>query len=476
MEGYFSYSQSKRHIERSKIESPLILVVDDQNKVRGVIRELLEFKGFNVDDAIDGTEAIEKIKNSVFDVVITDLKMEDYSGIDVLKIAKEQYYDPEVLLITAYGSVDSAVKAIKMGAFDYLEKPLDLQKLILMTEEALTKRELKNDLTDISKKIKIHSSQRNIIAESPEMSEILETAKLISNTSSTVLIEGESGTGKELVARAIHFRGERKSKPFIAINCGALPEQLLESELFGYTKGAFTGAISEKKGLFEEADSGTLLLDEIGDMPFSLQIKLLRILQESEVRKIGSSSPIHVDVRIIASTNKKLSSLVKEGKFREDLYYRLNVIPILVPPLRERKGDILPLLNFFVKKYSQKFKKNVKGFSQKTLGLLIQYEWPGNIRELENFVERVVSFAKEPLIGPYEIPSSIDPCESSPEGVFSVSSYANLVKAIETYEKEYILKSLHKNNWNLLYAAKNLGISRTSLWRKIKKYGIRNVT
>ncbi|MGA1863565.1 MAG: sigma-54-dependent transcriptional regulator [bacterium] len=474
MEESLPYSQSKKTINRSKAESPLILVVDDQNKVRGVIKELLEFKGFNVDDAIDGTEAIEKIKNSVFDVVITDLKMEDYSGIDILKIAKEQYYDPEVLLITAYGSVDSAVKAIKLGAFDYLEKPLDLQKLMLMTEEALIKRDLKNNMPDASQKIKIHSSHKHIIAKSQVMSEILETVNLISNINSTVLIEGESGTGKELIARAIHFRGERKNKPFIAINCGALPEQLLESELFGYTKGAFTGAVSEKKGLFEEADCGTLLLDEIGDMPFSLQIKLLRVLQESEVRKIGSSSFCHVDVRIVASTNQKLSSLVKEGKFRGDLYYRLNVIPITVPPLRERKEDILPLLDFFVKKYSQKFKKNVKGFSQNALNLLMQYEWPGNIRELENFVERVVSFAKEPLIGQYELPCSVDAYDSSLEKDLSASSYANLVRAIEKYEKEFIYKSLHKNNWNLIYAAKDLGISRTSLWRKIKKYDIRN--
>ncbi len=453
---------------------PFILVVDDQAEIRQVLEKLLKTNGYQVEDAADGKEAIEKIKTGVFDVVITDLKMEDYSGIEILRIAMAQPYDPEVLLITAFGSVDSAVEALKMGAYDYLEKPLDLKKLVVIIERALEKRKLKSEIVGLRREVEKYHSRTNIVAESPQMLKILESVKLLSRTDSTVLIEGESGTGKEVIARTIHLWGPRRNKPFIAVNCGALPAPLLESELFGHVKGAFTGAAKNKKGLFEEADGGTILLDEIGDMDLPLQIKLVRVLQDAEVRKVGCNFPVNVDTRIIAATNRKLESLIKEGKFREDLFYRLHVIPISVPPLRERREDIAPLLNHFIEKYSRKFKKKIRGFLPETLSALIQYDWPGNARELENFVERMVSLSGSSLIKPSELKNFISLRERPSEKPLSRPQNLKLSALYNTIEKEHILKILKKNLWNISKSTKDLGICRSSLWIKMKKHGIGN--
>jgi len=308
------------------------------------------------------------------------------------------------------------------------------------------------------------------------MKKVLELVELVSVTDSTVLIEGESGTGKELVARAIHFSGRRAKHPFIAVNCGALPEPLLESELFGHLKGSFTGAIRDKKGLFEEADGGTLLLDEIGDMPSPIQVKLLRVLQEGEIRRVGGNSNISVDVRIIASTNRKLSALVEEGEFREDLFYRLNVIPITIPPLRERREDIIPLINHFVEVYRAKLKKDVQGFSPEALEILLNHDWPGNIRELENVVERAMTLGSHTLISSSDLTKIFYLGEAPSKSTEPESDDFNLHKAHEMLEREYILKALKKNDWNQSQAAKGLGIDRSSLWRKMKEYGIKETS
>jgi DNA-binding NtrC family response regulator len=446
-----------------------ILVVDDDKWTREFVRAIIEKEGYQVNSAAGGRAALKKIEDSIYDLVITDLVMEDYNGIDVLKKAKEQSYDPEVIVITGYSSVETAVKTLKLGAYDYLNKPLDPGRTILTIKQALEKRKLRREVESFRSHVEEKFGVRQIIAMSPKMRDVMRLIDLVITNDSAVLIEGESGTGKELVARAIHFEGPRASNHFIALNCGALPEQLLESELFGHVKGAFTGADSNKKGIFEEADGGTLLLDEVGDMPLSLQVKLLRVLENGEVRKVGSTKSICVDVRIISSTNRHLSSLLKEGKFREDLYYRLKVVPITLPPLRERKEDIMPLLDHFLKVYSIRFKKNVRGFSDKALVMLLNYNWPGNIRELENLVEGAVIFSQSSVITPKEILAILQITEIPKVKRGEGHSDLNIKKRFIDLEKEYILKALEENNWNQVKSARDLGIGRSTLWRKMEK-------
>lgn len=456
----------------AKEKKSFVLVVDDEEWVRVSLSTLLQGDGYTVDTAADGTEAKRKIEEGIFDMIITDLKLKDISGIDILKIAKTQSYDPEVLMITAYGTVESAVEAIKLGAFDYLTKPLDSKRVALTVKQALERRDLRSEVSTLRRQMGEKYGRVNIIYASLKMKRILELVDLVSRTDSTVLIEGESGTGKELIARAIHFDGPRANKPFIAVNCGSLPEPLLESELFGHVKGAFTGALRDKKGLFEEAEGGTLLLDEIGDLPLSTQVKLLRVLQDGEVRRVGSNSTQRVHVRTIASTNRSLKSLIEKGNFREDLYYRLNVIPIIVPPLRERREDIVPLVNHFVKEFGRKLRKDIKGFSPAALKMLLDSKWPGNVRELENLVERTVALSSSELVTPSELDTSLHL-----ENIISQRESAKLEEITlgSTYrilEREQILRSLEKHRWNRLKVARELDISRTSLWRKMKKFGL----
>lgn len=450
---------------------PRILVVDDDYWGRRFLKEILLQAEYEVEDAADGTEAIQKIRRQAYDLIITDFKMKELSGLDVLIKAKEQKYDPEILLTTAYGTIESAVEAIKLGAFDYLTKPIDSKRILITIEQALERKRLRGEVLELRKQVAEKFGYKNIVTVSPKMQKVLELGEVISKTDSTVLIQGESGTGKELIARAIHFGGLRADKPFIAVNCAALPEPLLESELFGHVKGAFTGAVRDKKGLFEESNEGTLLLDEVGDMPQSIQVKLLRVLQENKVRRVGSNVATSVDVRIIASTNRELIGLVKENKFREDLFYRLNVIPITIPPLRERKEDIGPLANHFMKVFSKKFKKKVQGFTPEAIKLLMSYEWSGNVRELENFVERIVALVPSETITASDITNVLQ-LDKQTETENRELKGLNLLGAYQEVEKEYIIKSLEKNNWNQIRAAEELGISRSSLWRKIKKYSI----
>ncbi|MGA1863589.1 MAG: sigma-54-dependent transcriptional regulator [bacterium] len=474
MENKLSSLETEKSNERSKRPKPRVLIVDDHTPVRCLIRDLLRSVNYETDEASDGAEAIEKMKEHIFDLIITDLKMQGCDGIDILKAAKDLPYDPKVLLITGYGSIDSAVKAMKLGAFEYIEKPLDLDMLMVIIERALEEKKLRSKVHDSGKKPWDRCFPGKIITKSPRMKKILELIEIISRTKSIVLIEGESGTGKELIARAIHFMGPRRERPFIAVNCGALPEQLLESELFGYVKGAFTGAVNEKKGLFEEANGGTLLFDEIGEMPLPLQVKLLRVLQGGEVRKVGGKAVVRIDTRVIASTNSNLLSLVKEGKFREDLFYRLNVIPVFIPPLRERKEDILPMLDYYVEVFNGKFNKKIRGFSSASLEFLMNYDWPGNCRELEHVVEMIVSLTESTLIEYYELKAYMNLREKPSGKPHSGFQDFTLSAMQDIQEKAHILKVLEKNNWNISRSATALGISRSSLWMKMKKHGIKN--
>ena len=449
-----------------------ILVVDDDETIRKFLRDLLEVNAYQVEDASDVGAAGERLRGGEYEVVLTDLMLPDGSGIDVLGVARSRPYQPEVLLITAYGTIDSAVEAVRGGAFDYLTKPLSTQKLLLAVERAIERRRLRREVDELRSEMEGRYAPQNIVAASPGMRKVLEMVNIVRASDSSILIQGESGTGKELVARAIHYRGPRASRPFIALNCAALPEALLESELFGHAKGAFTGATAERKGLFEEADGGTLLFDEIGDMPPALQAKLLRVLQEGEVRRVGSASVRKVDVRIVASTNKDLPSLISRGAFREDLYYRLAVIPIAIPALRERREDIEPLCRHFIAIHSAKLGREMPSLDPKALESMMEYSWPGNVRELENVIARAVTLSSGPHITRDEfrrifslgrvrggIP--VGPGASSP-----------LVSEPDSLERDAILRALRQGNGNQTKAARILGVGRNTLWRKMKKYGI----
>ncbi|NOY09377.1 MAG: sigma-54-dependent Fis family transcriptional regulator [Spirochaetes bacterium] len=451
----------------------IILVADDDNWSREFLRELLTREGYRVEEAVDGTDAIEKLGNRNFDLVITDLMMPGQDGISVLKVAKAQQYNPEVLLVTAYGTVESAIEALKLNAFDYFVKPLNAKRVLLTVNQALERRMLKNEIEMLRRQVTGKYSRQYIIAASNKMKGVMHLVDIVAGSDVSVLIEGESGTGKELIARAIHFGGPGAKKPFIAVNCGALPEALLESELFGHVKGAFTGAVRDKKGLFQEADEGTLLLDEIGEMSPAIQVKLLRVLQDGEVRRVGSNTCEKVKVRIIASTNRKLSVMIKEGKFREDLFYRLRVVPITVPPLRDRKEDIIPLLNHFFRKHTKELSKGPVGFSPEALAILLNHDWPGNIRELENLVEGAIALSSFDLIKSHEVEAILNPEQKHTDGMDTGSDNLNLEAALEEFEKRYLLRALQKNGWNQEQTSKALRIGRSSLWRKMGKYGIK---
>jgi len=450
---------------------PHILIIDDEYSIIVFLSILLKDKGYEVDKGESGEEGIKKIKTNRYDLILVDLMMEKYTGIDVLKVAKQQDYSPEVIIMTAYGSIVSAVDAIKLGAFDYITKPFDSKRLVITIKQALERKSLKDEVDLLRRKIDEGFGFGQIVFQSPVMRKVMNTVEMVAQIDSTVLIQGESGTGKELIARAIHQKSSRRERAFIPVNCGALPEHLLESELFGYVKGAFTGAQNDRNGLFEEADGGTIFLDEIGDMPVSLQIKLLRVLQDGEVRKVGANkSKIH-DVRVITATNKDLEMLLKEGKFREDLFYRLNVIPLVIPPLRERPEDIPALLVHYLEIYKKKFKKAVEGFEQEAIEFLINYDWPGNVRELTNLVERTLALTNSRMIKLADISRFIE-LGKNPFNNSAETAALKLQEALQREERNCILKALSKNSWNQTLASKELGISRTSLWRKMKQLGI----
>jgi two-component system response regulator AtoC len=382
-----------------------ILLVDDESSMRLTLTMLLKQAKHTLAQAATGEAALEKIENHHFDLVLTDLHLDEVSGLDVLRAAKKNNPETEVIVLTGYGSVESAVEAMKAGAIDYLTKPIDSEELLLAVERATERQKLKSEVARLRTQVEAKGrfDAGNIVASSPAMHEILDMVERVAPTDAAVLIQGESGTGKELIARAIHLNSNRKDEAFIPINCGALPENLLESELFGHMKGAFTGAHQNKKGLFEEADGGTLFLDEIGEMSPATQVKLLRVLQDQEVRRVGANTGVKVDVRIVAATNQNLQSNIESGEFREDLYYRLQVIVLHLPPLRERIEEVLPLASHYLQSYAQKFRKPINGFSKEAEKALNEYSWPGNIRELINAIERAAILCRSDVVQPEDL-------------------------------------------------------------------------
>ncbi len=445
-----------------------VLVVDDDVITCNLLEEVLTKEGYLVDKALSGEEAIQKGESQLFDVVLSDIRMAEVDGMAVLKAFKQKSPDTIVIMMTAFGSIETAIQAIKEGAFDYVSKPFKLDEIKLTIQRALEQRELFKENILYRQELITKYKLENIVGRSPQMLKIYKTIARVADTKSTVLITGESGTGKELIARAIHYNSSRASRPFIAIDCSSLAENLLESELFGHVRGAFTGAIANKRGLFEEANNGTCFLDEIGDISLAMQAKLLRVLQEHEIKRVGGTETIKIDVRIIAATNKNLEELVAEKKFREDLFYRLNVVTIHLPPLRERPEDIELLAEHFLNKFATENNKPVPHLSKEALELLKRYNWPGNVRELENVIERAVTLAQRPLILPEDLPRRIRQEQSPPSSVGFLPSKIPLSEL----EKIYIKKVLEETGGNKKKAAEILGIDRRTLYRMAARYGL----
>lgn len=441
-----------------------ILVVDDEPLVRNFLKEVLEAEDYEVLTTEDGLSALKEVERGGIDLVITDVRMPKLNGIDLLKEVKKRSPSTLVVVITAYGTIENAVEAMKNGACDYITKPLSPEQIKLAIQKASQHKNLLNENRYLRSEVSQRYNFEQLIGRSPQMRRVYEMIDRVAPTNATVLIQGESGTGKELVARAIHYRSPRKDKPFVKVNCAALPEDLLESELFGHERGAFTGAVSKREGRFELADRGTLLLDEISETSPAFQAKLLRVLQEQEFERVGGSKTIKVDVRVIATTNKDLKQAIREGKFREDLYYRLNVLPIYLPPLRERKEDIPLLVQHFLEKYSRQNGLRIKSLSKKCLDMMMQYEWPGNVRELENVIERAVVMSEGETIFPENISLS------SPVQKMGLSFPEEIT--LEEMEKRLILHTLQRTGGNRTEAAKILGISVRTVRNKLKKYGM----
>ncbi len=442
-----------------------ILLIEDDKIMRISLEDALKGAGYDVTSFETGTEALRASKNFTFDVAVTDFRLPDMDGFDIVKeISQKQ--DLPVIMMTAYGTIKDAVEAMKLGAFDYLTKPFALDELFLLIERALETKGLKEENIRLKKDLIKCYGAPNILGESAEIKNVLSLIEKVSASDATVLILGESGTGKELVATTIHYQSKRRGKPLIKVNCAALPEGLIESELFGHEKGAFTGAVRRKPGRFESADGGTIFLDEISDLPLSTQAKILRVIQERQFDRVGGTTTLTVDVRILAATNRALEEEVKSGRFREDLYYRLNVIPIPIPPLRERREDIPPLIEFFMTKYRSALTKNVR-FTQEAVDLLLAYDYPGNVRELENIVERCVTLSSSGTIGKEDMPSFIIKGEQNGRGL-------RLADVTTDAERNHILKVLKTTLGNKTRAAEMLGISRKTLWEKMNAYGIKS--
>ncbi len=445
---------------------PKILVVDDERDICRALDFLLRAEGYNVVTALSGEDAIEKIMAEHFDVVLTDLKMEKVDGIGVLEKTKELSSDTAVIIMTAFASVESAVEAMKKGAADYIVKPFLNEEIRITVKRVLEQKRLIAENIALKQQLSQRMGCMDFVTDSEAMFQILGTLEKVIPTKSNILLLGESGTGKGLLAELIHCNSPRRDKPFISINCSAIPEGLLESELFGYKRGAFTGAVSDKAGLIVMADQGTLFLDEIGDMPLGLQAKILKVLETSEVTPLGDTRPRTVDIRLITATNQDLEEKIANKTFREDLYYRLNVIEIKIPPLRERKEDIPLLVNHFIKVYAEENKKTVKGVDGNAMRWLMQYSWPGNVRELRNVIERAVVLSQEEFITERELPERIKKRSSEHAEV------STLKASIENYEKNLIQGIYISRAKNKEETAKVLGIDLATLYRKLKKYGI----
>ncbi|RJQ77911.1 MAG: sigma-54-dependent Fis family transcriptional regulator [Desulfobacteraceae bacterium] len=448
---------------------PKILIVDDELTHCRMLEAVLSAEGYETFQAPDGHSAILAVEARFFDLILMDIRMARVGGIEALEKIKS--FNPEIpiIMMTAYSSVSTAVGAMKAGAYDYLTKPLDIDELKVLVAKALRHHQLETENLFLREQLGNRFDFSNIIGRSQAMKNLLETVALVAPTGATVLIQGESGTGKELIANAIHQNSPRRDRPLIKVNCAALPETLLESELFGHEKGSFTGATSYRKGRFQLAHQGTIFLDEIAEMPMALQSKILRVLQEREFEPIGSSTSIQTDTRVITATNRNLQEEIKAGRFREDLYYRINVVSVTAPALRERRNDIPLLADFFLKRYAGKNHRAVKGFTPKAMDLLMRYHWPGNIRELENVIERAVIMARGHLITLEEFPDTLKNL-ASPEKDSKIEPSAE--RSLKEVEKELILRTLEETDGNRTHAARILGISRRTLQLKLKEYGV----
>ncbi len=444
-----------------------ILVIDDEESMRDSCLQTLSRQGYSVDTADNGILGLSMMKEKSYDLIILDLKMPGFNGMDVLKEVNQKNPGTLVIVITGHATIESAVEAMKHGAYDFIPKPFTPESLRMIVKRALSTRELTLENMLLRNELKSGLGSEIIIGNDNSMKAVEQLVRKVGPTDTTVLITGESGTGKEVIARAIHRCSGRSDKPFVAVDCGSLVENLFESELFGHVKGSFTGAVETKYGRFELANGGTLFFDEIGNVSLSIQSKLLRVLQEREIIKVGSSQVVKVDVRIIAATNRELMRSVKDGTFREDLFYRLSVVPITMPPLRERKSDIPYLTNYFLEKYNRKRGKNLKGISEKAMNALIEYDWPGNVRELENAIERAVVLTENEIIEPSDLMYYGLTVDSDTE-----SNEHDKVRRLVDLEKEYIIKALKKFNGHRGNTAESLGIDRKTLRLKMKAYGI----
>jgi DNA-binding NtrC family response regulator len=459
-------SSGARAIAANAPPRAVILVVDDDAAMRDFLREELEREGFRVFGAADGRAGIERVKQGGIDLVVSDVKMPDLDGLDLLREIRAVEQTPYVITITAFGSIDTAIRAVKLGAYDYVTKPFELDQLLLTIEKALGERELRSEVSRLRAEVARRDRLDNLIGRSVAMQEIFSLIRRVSASPANVLITGESGTGKELVARAIHAGSARHGRPFVAVNCAAIPHALLESELFGYKRGAFTDARSDRTGLLVEADGGTLFLDEIAELPLPLQPKLLRVLQDREVRPLGANRAERVDLRLIAATNRDLEARLKSGELRDDLYYRLNVIQLQLPPLRARTEDLLPLAEHFLARSAERAGKPLKGMNEAAKKILLAYHWPGNVRELENVVERAVALCERDIVGPEDLPPVMRERRNQDRLAAALAQGLTL----EELEREYIERVLDAEGGNKTRAAQRLGLDRKTLYRKLDEY------
>ena len=453
-------------MDRSVAEPFRILVVDDEPTQLELVGGFLRKQGFEVAEAASGRAAVARFKQEPFDLVLTDQRMPDLSGLELLEAVRAASPETAVVIMTAYGTIETAVSAVKAGAADYLAKPLNLDELLHRIHQIQDRRRLLTENRELRAALAERHRVEGIIGESGAMQEVLSVVRRVAPSDATVLIRGESGTGKELIAKALHYASPRAARPLVKVNCAALAESLLETEMFGHEKGAFTGAVTARKGRFELADGGSLFLDEIGDLPPHLQVKLLRVLQEREFERVGSSRPIKVDVRLLAATHRNLEALVREGRFRDDLYYRINVVTIQLPPLRERREDLPLLIDHFLRTFADKNGKHIRGLTREAREALLRYDYPGNVRELENLIERAVVLTRDDVIGLTDLPLTLDPQAAEPE------TGPGLVAAVEGLERRMIREALAKADGTQTRAAELLGIGERVLRYKLKKYGL----
>lgn len=459
-------------------KTPSILIIDDEPLMRISMSDALEAEGYYIESAESGGNGLEALKSNLYDIVITDLKLPEVDGLQILKNCKNLLPRAKVLMITAYGSVETAVEAMKQGAYDYIKKPFSMDELILMIKRLVALRDLEDENIYLREKVEDRYDFSGIIGKSEKIKDIFEKIRIVAQSDATVLVTGESGTGKELVANALHHNSPRKGEAFVKISCAALPETLLEAELFGYEKGAYTGAFKQKKGRFELADKGSLFLDEIGEISPLVQVKLLRVLEERQFERLGGVETINVDVRVICATQRDLKKEVQKGNFREDLYYRLNVVPVYLPPLRDRREDILVLADHFMHIYSKQMNKQIKELSPEVRELLLKYSFPGNVRELENAMERAVTLCKGEEIQIWDLPEEISSLKAFVEKELDKMRDLKpepslfLSNVLSTIERQYIVRVLEWTKGDLTNAAAILGMSRKTLWEKRKAYGL----